>query len=381
MRPIILNISNDFPDALEPHKTPAVKALVEGTPEFRHVVYSLNRVDGWSGMVFIPFGEDRTAVAYHALPKGLFWDKALRAVAEGILADLREKNIIPDLICAHKFTVEGLVGEFLAEAFGKPLVCNIQGGSDVKILKAKISLRGRYRAIAARAALVFPYAPWCLPVFQDLIQLERSKCVLLPVVPGWDTLSPAPFISENRLITVFNSDTWERKNLDGVMQAMKLLTSRFPDLTLDVYGRGKPASMMKMVGAVQASGLGDRVRVMGPVANDRLPVVMKDYAAFVMPSKEETFGLVYTEALFAGLPVLFSKGRGIDGYFAEARIGYASDPYAPEDIAKGIAHILVHQAELKHNIAAGQADGTFDIFRKGPILETYRAGLRRVLVV
>lgn len=38
---------------------------------------------------------------------------------------------------------------------------------------------------------------------------------------------------------------------------------------------------------------------------------------FVMPSKPETFGLVYVEALSQGLPILYAKGEGFDGYFDE----------------------------------------------------------------
>ena len=35
---------------------------------------------------------------------------------------------------------------------------------------------------------------------------------------------------------------------------------------------------------------------------------------FVMPSKNETFGLVYIEALLQGLPILYAKNEGIEGF-------------------------------------------------------------------
>jgi glycosyltransferase involved in cell wall biosynthesis len=41
---------------------------------------------------------------------------------------------------------------------------------------------------------------------------------------------------------------------------------------------------------------------------------------FTMPSINETFGLVYIEALLQGLPVLYTKSQGIDGFYEE-RIG------------------------------------------------------------
>lgn len=38
---------------------------------------------------------------------------------------------------------------------------------------------------------------------------------------------------------------------------------------------------------------------------------------FTMPSKNETFGLVYVEALLQGLPILYTTNEGIDGFYYE----------------------------------------------------------------
>ena len=48
-----------------------------------------------------------------------------------------------------------------------------------------------------------------------------------------------------------------------------------------------------------------------------------------MPSRYETFGLVYGEAMSQGLPIIYSKGQGVDGYFKEGTVGYGvvSDRY------------------------------------------------------
>src|SRR5690606_2930407 len=38
---------------------------------------------------------------------------------------------------------------------------------------------------------------------------------------------------------------------------------------------------------------------------------------FVMPSRNETFGLVYVEAMLQGLPILYTSNEGIDGFYKE----------------------------------------------------------------
>ncbi len=56
---------------------------------------------------------------------------------------------------------------------------------------------------------------------------------------------------------------------------------------------------------------------------------------FVMPSLRETFGTVYIEALSQGIPVIYSREQGIDGYFAQGMIGYSCNP--TDTIEIGIA--------------------------------------------
>ena len=61
---------------------------------------------------------------------------------------------------------------------------------------------------------------------------------------------------------------------------------------------------------------------------------------FVMPSLHETFGLVYAEALSQGLPIIYSQGQGIDGFFTEGQVGYHVRSKHPEDIVKAVEDIV-----------------------------------------
>ena len=52
---------------------------------------------------------------------------------------------------------------------------------------------------------------------------------------------------------------------------------------------------------------------------------MRSCSVFAMPSIFETFGLVYLEALSQNLPVVYTKGQGIDGMF-DNTVGIGVDP-------------------------------------------------------
>ncbi|HEU5047987.1 MAG TPA: glycosyltransferase family 4 protein [Rickettsiales bacterium] len=379
MRPVIVHISNDYPDPLQPDKTLAIRNLVEATPEFRHVVYSLNRVNGLGGITSIPFGEDRTAVAYGALPKGLFWERRLEAVADWISADMKQKNIVPDLIEAHKITVEGIIGQKLAAEYNCKLVCDIQGGSDYKLLKFKRNLWKRFGEIAKASTLIFPYAPWVVPHFEKAVGLDPSKCRNLPVLPGFDALSSSSVSSAPRLITLLRFSDRKNKNIASTIAAVNQLAAKYPAITLDIYGGGGAKDLMELRKVIDNDNIDGRINFKGPIANNVLTQIMGQYSALVMPSFTETYGLVYAEALFCGVPVLFTKGQAIDGYFDTTKIGYACNPASVEDIAAGIEHLLKNEAELKRNIAQMQASGALDFIRRKDIIDTYRNELLKLL--
>jgi len=68
-----------------------------------------------------------------------------------------------------------------------------------------------------------------------------------------------------------------------------------------------------------------------------------------MASFRETFGLVYVEAMSQGLPILYSKDRGFDGFYKEGEVGYSVDPEDPKTIEAGVEKILKNYQHLKSN--------------------------------
>lgn len=69
---------------------------------------------------------------------------------------------------------------------------------------------------------------------------------------------------------------------------------------------------------------------------------------FVMPSKHETFGLVYAEAMSQGLPVIYTKGQGFDGQFEEGEIGFSVAYDSPKEIADRIVDILNNYVNISY---------------------------------
>ncbi len=92
-----------------------------------------------------------------------------------------------------------------------------------------------------------------------------------------------------------------RKNLGFLLRAVAVAGSRRPVV---LVGRVDPLQEPTVRSAIQASGLGSQVRLLGYVAEEDLPPLYRQSLALLFPSLSEGFGLPVLEAMACGKPVL-----------------------------------------------------------------------------
>jgi hypothetical protein len=187
----ILHLSADYPDPVQPRKTLAIANLIALVPEHEHLVLSLNRRGGfidpgaWSGAVALaPFADAagrHLAVTYRAPPMGILHRHSLERLADRLEGPARA--FAPDLVHAHKLTVEGIVGARLAARLGLPFLLTVQGNTDLKIAGARPALRPLLARIWREAAVVLPEGAVLL--VERLVETE-------PDAVGLDDLRRAP---------------------------------------------------------------------------------------------------------------------------------------------------------------------------------------------
>jgi glycosyltransferase involved in cell wall biosynthesis len=374
----IVHISCDFPDTMVPEKTRSVRNLIDGVSGFRHVVYSLNRVNALFDIEKVVFAEDRIAVAYGAPPNGILLDTTLAKVADWLHDDIVARGVSVSAIHAHKFTVEGLIAIRLAHALGVPFVANIWGDTDLRIVGVRRDLRAKWTTIAHEASALIVCAPWTIDKFDELVPLDRSKTMVLPPIIFHENFRPSAPAGNNRFVTVFNLDAYRRKNFAGLVDAIMTVARTRPDIRLDVFGSGSPKTILAIAKLIREAGATQHVLLQGKISNESFSATLNQYVAFLMPTRRETFGMVFVEAIFAGLPVLHSRGWGIDGSFGSAAIGYACDPTDQSDIVRGIETLIADEAVLKGNIVRLEAAGGLDPFKRATIVADYEALLTRI---
>ena len=393
-RPRILHLSGDYPDPLVPDKTRAIARLLELTAgEFDHRVISLNRVSpsareaallasgarAADAMIGPPTPFDRgIALTYAAPPKRVLHQTALVRLAQGLEQRLEQglgQHWRPDLIVGHKLTIEGIVARHLAQRLGVPFALSLQGNTDGRITAARPDLRRSFAAILHEARVVFPFAPWTLRLLEERLGARTGPSIALPCALECDAMI-APRAGGEGLVSVFHLAGHRWKNLRGMADALSLLAKRGEEARLEIVGGGSAALAQSLAARfAKVPGLG----YAGPIASADLPARLNRAAGFVLPSLRESFGMVFTEALFAGLPILYPAGRGVDGYFDDAPFALRVDPRDHRAIADGMARLLRDEARLKAALADWQSSADAQRFTRAGIGEAFARGLRQAL--
>src|SRR5699024_10936915 len=120
------------------------------------------------------------------------------------------------------------------------------------------------------------------------------------------------------------------KNQTTTMEATNILRKKSLKVQLNLVGE---ITDKKVFNKLKEKSF---VKYLGRANKERLKQIYRENDIFVMPSLQETFGLVYAEAMSQGLPIVYSKGQGFDGQFDEGLVGYKVDKLKPKDIADKI---------------------------------------------
>ena len=81
---------------------------------------------------------------------------------------------------------------------------------------------------------------------------------------------------------------------------------------------------------------------------------------FIMPSRGETFGLVYVEALSQKLPIIYAHNEGFDEFYQDGFVGYPAYAGNVNSIQKAIEDVIQNYDIIAKNIETLDLDKDFD---------------------
>ena len=137
---------------------------------------------------------------------------------------------------------------------------------------------------------------------------------------------------------------WE-KNLQTLLDAADRLVRERPDVTFVIGGRGPALDHFRR--EVARRQIGDRVRLIGFVADEDLPSLYAAASAYVMASTFETQGIALLEAMAAGLPTVAANAGGPTDFVEDGVNGYLFDGKSPVACVEAVEKALVADVDVR----------------------------------
>ena len=113
--------------------------------------------------------------------------------------------------------------------------------------------------------------------------------------------------------------------------------------------------MYKRQAQAEADGVADAVHFLGRVPHERVLNLMARADLFALPSWDEAFGLVYTEAMAQGTPVIAGRGEGPEDFIEDGVSGYLAPVRDAGALAGIIERVLDDPVAAAAVGAAGKA--------------------------
>lgn len=151
-------------------------------------------------------------------------------------------------------------------------------------------------------------------------------------------------------VVLFLSRLHPKKGVERLLEATKLLKLK---IKLIIAGSGETDYEKQLMKHCKTAGINSQVEFVGFVKGDRKIALLRLADIFVLPTSQENFGIVFTEAMGCKLPVITTKGVDIWNEL-EASGGAIITENTPESIAIAMEALLSDPQKLESMGLQGQ---------------------------
>ncbi len=256
-----------------------------------------------------------------------------------------------DIVNAHWAIPQGLICSLAKKITGVSLVVTVHAADVFLLKRAGFFGRTIMRFILKNSGAILPVSNYIKDQVISLSSLPKPYKV---ISMGTDIdkfnakidkkAARARLNLNDKFTFLFVGKLVEKKGLEHLMRALKILKDKNRDFKLLIAGGGPLEGQLKVL--MRDLGLVGEVRFMGWVNNDLLPDIYSSSDVFIAPSifdkRGETEGLpvVIIEAMACGVPVIASRVSGIPEIVSDNINGFLCSPGDPVDLAKKMDEIL-----------------------------------------
>jgi glycosyltransferase involved in cell wall biosynthesis len=255
----------------------------------------------------------------------------------------------PDMVNIH-MPVPGIGDVASLFIHKKPLIVTYHGGSMKKgrpLLDLLVWLyeHGPLTLILNRANRIV-----CASNFVRFNFLNAYLSKSITITPGVDSRLFHPDIEKNYhapsiLFVAGLGNAEQHKGLHTLLDAMVLVREKIWNTRLTIVGDGDMREDYQVY--AKKLNLENSVDFKGRLAGKLLAKQYQEADLLVLPSENESFGMVILEAMSAGLPVIATRIGGIPFLVADNKTGFLIEPRDPVTLARKIIELLTDRGLME----------------------------------
>ena len=286
-------------------------------------------------------------------PKRMLFDR---------LGDLAYRNVcsLPsvtagdwDVIHAHQALPDGVIAQRLAADLRVPWVVTVHGADVYQHFRMGGAVERRAKSVLGAADAVMANSSAVAGLLNGAVAPDKLTVVLNGTTGLGETVEPAADYLPGEPLVLTVGYLIERKGIRDLIAALGLLRREGRTVHLALAGDGPLRAALEAQAAEE--GVADTVHFLGRVPHARVLSLMARAQLVALPSWDEAFGLVYTEAMAQGTPVLASLGEGPEDFIRNGVSGYLAPVREPAALAGIIAGVLDDPARAATIGEAGRA--------------------------
>ena len=193
-------------------------------------------------------------------------------------------------------------------------------------------------------------------------------------VSDWQDRTSGGFPADRPPVILSVARQYRRKNTSTLIRAMARVLEEAPDARLRVVGEGPELDRLEQL--ARSLGLADSVAFLGALHGvDAVRDEMARARVFCLPSRQEGFGIVFLEAMAAGLPIVAARCAAVPETAPHGEVALLVDPDDAQELASALVQVL-SDADLSARLARGGND-RWPRYDWSAIAERFLAEVRR----
>ncbi|RWY57332.1 glycosyltransferase family 4 protein [Mucilaginibacter gilvus] len=186
---------------------------------------------------------------------------------------------------------------------------------------------------------------------EQLFGINHSRFQIIPHGVNLPTDIPVKTVKPGPVQILFVGRLEYRKGIDVLLAAIPLVLKTNPDIQFNIIGADTGNEYQNRFIADTDTGILQKVTFSGKVDNDALQQAYYNADIFVAPSRYESFGLIFIEAMSYGKPVIGCDAGGMPEIITDNYNGLFALPGDAQSLAEKLI-LLIENTSLRDELGS-----------------------------